>query len=139
VPAADSFCETGEAHFGPPEFLEKEGVMYQDTQTVTDSRFNSNLRAHTNGPMASEADGAQPSEDLPSRVVALMDRGKYRSADAMLTRMLVDDRDSPHLWLAAGVCRLMRGKRRSAQMAMKMYSWMTGDVSVKKFCDSVLA
>ena len=66
-------------------------------------------------------------DDTLDLALDLLEQGHPREADSLLTGALLNDPDDDRLWLAAGLCRLRRGRIESAAAAFEMSSWISGD------------
>lgn len=73
--------------------------------------------------------------DILAAALHLMETGRIRHADKLLTAATLDDPLDPKLWLAAGICRLRRGAVRSAEAAFEMSAWLDDDADARDLID----
>jgi hypothetical protein len=62
-----------------------------------------------------------------ARAVGLIEIGRPREADLLLTGELLGNPRDSDLWLAAGIARVQRGCPASAAAALRMCRWLSGD------------
>jgi hypothetical protein len=77
--------------------------------------------------VAARAAKGRGRRSILARAVDLIEADRPREADLLLTaELLCDPRDSD-LWLVAGLARIRRGCAASAEAALRMCSWLSGD------------
>lgn len=74
---------------------------------------------------------------LLARAVSLIDSGRPREADLLLTGELLRSPRDSELWLAAGLARVQRGCLASAAAALRMCHWLSGDALARELIEAI--
>jgi Tfp pilus assembly protein PilF len=61
----------------------------------------------------------------------LLESGRLRQADELLTAATLEDPTNPEIWLAAGICRMRQGAIRSAEAAFEMSAWLDDNIEAR--------
>jgi Flp pilus assembly protein TadD len=69
------------------------------------------------------------------RGLELIEAGTPEQADRLLTLLTLDRPREPSVWVAAGLCRLRRGRFGAAAAALRMGAWLSGDEVTKELAD----
>ncbi|HUT77503.1 MAG TPA: hypothetical protein VM285_07445, partial [Polyangia bacterium] len=74
---------------------------------------------------------------LLARAVELIESGRPREADLLLTGELLGNPRDSELWLAAGLARVQRGCLASAAAAFRMCHWLSGDALAGELIEAI--
>ncbi len=77
------------------------------------------------------SEDAEPDEVLWI-ALNLLEQNRPRQADELLTAALLRFAGDERLWLAAGISRMRRGSRQSAEAAFEMSAWLSDDADAQE-------